>query len=102
MFDQLSEPEKDVAYRCLQSAVHGDLFPLEESEYHVGLTEAALKQVVASYPRMNDTRYESAGSLALDLCLSLARVARRSGPLALVSESADEIERIRMKILGGK
>ncbi len=102
MFAELSGAEKDVVYRCLQSGANGDLFPVEESEYHVGISESDLRRVLSSYPRIDDTRYESHGFLALDLCLSLASVARRSGPLALVPESPAEIERIRMKALGGK
>jgi hypothetical protein len=102
MFSELSGAEKDVAYRCLQSAVNGDLFPLEESKYHIGMSESDLRRVLASYPRIDDTRYESHSFLALDLCLSLASVARRSGPLALVPESSGEIEALRIKILGGK
>jgi len=102
MFSELSRAEKDVAYRCLQSAVNGDLFPLDESKHHIGMSESDLRRVLASYPDIDDTRYESHGFLALDLCLSLASVARRSGPLAIVPESPREIETIRMKILGGK
>ena len=102
MFSELSAAEKDVAYRCLLSALNGDLFPLEESKYHIGMSESDLRRVLASYPRIDDMRYESHGFLALDLCLSLASVARTSGPLALVPESSDEIKRIRMKALGAK
>jgi hypothetical protein len=102
MFFELSGAEKDVAYRCLQSALNGDLFPLEESKYHIGMSEADLRRVLASYPRIEDMRYEADGFLALDLCLSLASVARSSGPLALVPESSAEINRIRMKAVGAK
>jgi hypothetical protein len=102
MFWTLSGAEKDVAYRCLQSAVNGDLFPLEDVTYQIGMSESDLRRVLASYPNIDDMRYESHGFRALDLCLSLASVARRSGPLTLVPEGPDEIETIRMKILGGK
>jgi hypothetical protein len=102
MFWKLNGAEKDVAYRCLQSAVNGDLFPLEQAEYHVGMSESDLRRVLAAYPHVDDTRYESHGFLALDLCLALASAARRSGSLPLVPESATEIETVRMKVVGEK
>jgi hypothetical protein len=102
MFAELNGAERYLAYRCLQSAVNGDLFPLEESNYHIGMSESDLRRVLASYPHIDDTRYESHGFLALDLCLALAIAARRTGSLALVPERASEIESVRMKVLGGK
>jgi hypothetical protein len=102
VLSESSGAEKDLVRRCLQSAVSGELFDLNESEYHIGMSEIDLRRVVAAYPAIDDTRYESHGFLALDLCLSLASQARRSGSLSLIPESASVIEMIRAKIIGRK
>ena len=102
MFSELSSSEKDLTLRCLQSAAIGDLFLLSEAEYQIGMTVQDLERVVKAYPLIDDSRYDSHASLALDLCLANASRARRAAPLPLIPEPASEIDVIRMKIIGGK
>lgn len=102
MFSDLTLAERDLILRCVRAAASGELFPVAEAEYHVGVKEAELKSLLASPSRIGGGGYESPGVFAVDLCLSQTREVRRSRRLADIPETPDTIEDVRIKFIGGK
>lgn len=102
MFSELRNDEKELALRCLASAARGDLFPIEDIEHHVGMSADDLAGLIGAYPDVDDSRYESIGFRALDLCLAHAARVRAGRDVPGVPETPREIEAVRMKVIGGK
>ena len=74
----LTVTERDLILRCVRAAASGELFPLAEAEYRVGVKQAELKSLLASPAGIGGSGCESPGFFAVDLCLAHARDVRRA------------------------
>jgi hypothetical protein len=66
----LSEDEKAVVLQCLRAIAESELIDDWEMQTRLGVTRKTLREVISSWPNIDDTAVDSAESLAINNCMN--------------------------------